>query len=379
MSQRKIVIIGTVASSFYGFRFDLIQMLIRRNYLVYAFVSEFSTQDLRKLNNLGLITVVYDLNRGGMNPFADIVVVYKLMKKIREIRPNVVFSFFVKPVIFGTLAAKLAKVSCIIGMLEGLGYSFTEQPRGFSVKAKLIQRIQVFLYRVALPKLNKLVFLNPDDSKDLLDRYHIKVQQVEILGGIGLNLEKYPYSSIPSDQKNIRFLFVGRLLREKGIHEFISASKIVKEKFPNTVFTVLGSIDNSNPGALSKRQLDNYIRDGLIEYIGQVSNVAEWITKSHVFVLPSYREGVPRSTQEAMAMGRPVITTDAPGCRETVENGVNGFLVPRWDAEKLAEKMIYFIENPEIISIMGLESHKIAKEKFDSHKVNKRLLKIMGL
>ena len=375
----KIVLIGTIASSFYGFRLDLIKELILRKCQVYAFISEYSCGELEKIRELGVIPIVYNLNRGGLNPFSDIKTVYQLADKIRTIQPNLVFSFFVKPVIFGTLAAKLAKVPHVIGILEGLGYSFTEQPEGLSIKAKLIKNIQVFLYRLALPKLDKLIFLNPDDPKDLLDRYQIEVKQVEILGGIGLNLKDYPYIPIPSSQKIIRFLFIGRLLREKGIHEFVSAAKVVKEIFPNTVFTVLGSIDDSNPGALSKKQLDNYIQGGLIEYAGQVSNVAEWITKSHVFVLPSYREGVPRSTQEAMAMGRPIITTDVPGCRETVENGVNGFLVPRWNVETLAERMIYFVENPEQISVMGQKSYKIAKDKFDARKVNERLLKIMGL
>lgn len=380
MSNMKIVIIGTVASSFYGFRLDLIKELILRKYQVYAFISEYSCGELEKIRELGVIPIVYNLNRGGLNPFSDIKTVYQLADKIKIIQPDLVFSFFVKPVIWGTLAARLAKVPHVVGMLEGLGYSFTEQPEGLSIKAKLIKNIQAFLYRIALPKLDKLIFLNPDDPKDLLDRYQIEVKQVEILGGIGLNLEDYPYTPIPSSQKIIRFLFIGRLLREKGIYEFISAAKIVKSVFPNTIFTVLGSIDDSNPGALTQSQLDSYIQSGLIEYAGQVSNVAEWIKKSHIFVLPSYyREGVPRSTQEAMAVGRPVITTDVPGCRETVENGVNGFLVPKWNSERLAEKMIYFIENPKQINIMGQESYRIAKDKFDSHKVNERLLKIMGL
>lgn len=377
--MNSIIIIGTVASSFYGFRADLIRMLCNKGYIVYAFTSEYSEADLRKIENLGAIPVTYDLNRGGLNPLADIKATYLLAKKIKEISPNLVFSYFTKPVIFGTLAAKWAKVPKIIGMLEGLGYTFTEQPEGLSPKTKLIRNIQVFLYRIALPCLDQLVFLNPDDPVDLLEKHNLPVKAVNILGGIGLNLESYPYRPISKVPVNLNFLFIGRLLKEKGIHEFIAAAKLVKEKYPKTIFTVLGAIDKSNLGALSESELQNLIKSGIIEYPGHVDNIQEWIVKSDVFVLPSYREGVPRSTQEAMAIGRAVITTDVPGCRETVVDEVNGFIVPRWNPERLAEKMIYFIEHPEKTQIMGEASHKIAIEKFDANKVNQKLMDILGL
>ncbi|QLB58146.1 glycosyltransferase family 1 protein [Acinetobacter indicus] len=375
----KIVIIGTVASSFYGFRADLIRELCKKGHLVYAFTSEYSDTDLLKIENLGAIPVTYDLNRGGLNPLSDIVATYKLSQKIQKINPDLVFSYFTKPVIFGTLAAKWAKVPKIIGMLEGLGYTFTDQPEGLLPKTKLIRNIQVFLYRIALPYLDQLIFLNPDDPIDLLEKHNLHVKSVNVLGGIGLNLQSYPYKPIPKLPINLNFLFIGRLLKEKGIHDFIAAIKLVKQKYPTTTFTVLGAVDKSNLGALSEEEVSNLIQAGTIEYPGHVDNIQEWIVKSDVFVLPSYREGVPRSTQEAMAIGRPVITTDVPGCRETVIDGVNGFIVPRWNPEKLAEKMIYFIEHPEKIQVMGEASNKIATEKFDANKVNQKLMDILGI
>lgn len=375
----KVVFIGTVASSFYGFRADLIRTLLKKGHQVYAFTSEYTKEDLKKIESLGAIPVTYELNRGGLNPLADIVATYKLAKKIREIKPDLVFSYFSKPVIFGTIAAKLAKVPRIVGMLEGLGYTFTQQPEGLSKKTELIKKIQVLLYKFALPQLDKLIFLNPDDPLDLLDQHAINVKKVEVLGGIGLNLKDYPYQPVPNIQQPINFLFIGRLLREKGIHDFLAAVKIVKEKYPETQFTVLGAIDPHNLGALTQSELDELISSNIIDYPGHVDNVKDWIAKSHVFVLPSYREGVPRSTQEAMAIGRAVVTTDVPGCRETVEHGVNGFIVAKWNPEALAEKMIYFIEQPEQIEKMGIESYKIAQEKFDADKVNQRLLNILGL
>lgn len=375
----KVIIIGTVASSFYGFRADLIKLILSLGYEVYAFTSEYSDDDIERIIQLGAVPVTYQFSRGGVNPAADIRDTYLLANKIREISPDVVFSYFAKPVIFGTLAARIAKVPLVVGMLEGLGYSFTDQPEGLNKKTKLIKSIQLLLYKIALPKLDQLIFLNPDDPKDLLDRYSIKVKNVEILGGIGLNLQDYPYRDLPSISPSINFLFIGRLLKEKGINDFVLAAMLVKERYPDTKFTILGAIDNSNLGALKQSELDELINSEIIDYPGQVEDVQNWIAKSHVFVLPSYREGVPRSTQEAMAVGRPVITTDVPGCRETVTDGVNGFIVNRWDPQSLAEKMIYFIENPEQIKKMGYESYKIAHERFDANKVNKRLLKLIGL
>lgn len=377
--MKKIAFIATVASSIYGFRQPLIAELQKQGHQIYAFVSEYTQAELDKIQTMGVKVIPYQLNRGGLNPIADIIATYKLAQQIKQIQSDLVFSYFSKPVIFGTLAAKISKVPKIFAMLEGLGYTFTEQPDGMTAKIKIIRSIQVLLYRISLPLVDKLIFLNPDDPKDLLEKCNIQVKKVEVLGGIGLNLADYQYQPVIQPVEQIRFLFIGRLLKEKGIHEFIQATKIVKAQYPNTVFTVLGAIDNMNLGALSQQELDNYIQSGLIEYPGHVSDVNSWIAKSHVFVLPSYREGVPRSTQEVMAIGRAVITTDVPGCRETVVDGVNGFIVPVWNSEKLAEKMIYFIENPQKIAEMGDASYQIAIEKFDVNKVNRRLIQILEI
>jgi glycosyltransferase involved in cell wall biosynthesis len=375
--NKSIVMIGTTGSSFYGFRAELIRKLIANDHIVYAFTSEYSEECLNRIKALGAIPVKYELSRGGLNPFADIAAVIALVQKIKNINPDIVFSYMSKPTIYGTLAAKIAQVPHIIGMLEGLGYTFTEQPEGQATKTKLIRNIQVLLYRLSLPKLDDMIFLNSDDVHDLAQAYNLKLKRIHILGGIGLNLDEYQYSIAPVDP--INFLFIGRLLKEKGIFEFIEAIKLVKQKYPEVNFTVLGSIDSQNMGALSQKELDNLIEQQLFHYPGYVENVKDWIKESSVFVLPSYREGVPRSTQEAMAIGRPVITTDVPGCRDTVVNGLNGFLVPKWNAQALADKMCHFIEHPEQINSMGQESHRIAIDCFDANKVNKKLFEIMGL
>lgn len=377
MQVKKIIIIGTTASNLFIFRKDFIVFCIKKNIQVVAFVSEYNDEWIDKISELGAEVVTYTLSRGGLNPIEDIKSTIQLINKIKVINPDLVLSYSAKPVIYGTLAAKAAKVPNIIGMLEGLGYTFTDQPEGQTFKTKLVRNIQVLLYKIAFKYLDKIIFLNSDDKKDLLDAYSLKVPEIHILGGIGLNLDNYQFS--PPSFKQINFLFIGRLLKEKGIFELIKAIRIVKSKYPDTHFTILGAIDHQNLGALRQETLDQMIQEKLFEYPGHVANVQDWITKSSVFVLPSYREGVPRSTQEAMAIGRPVITTDVPGCRDTVIDGVNGFLVPKWNPEALAAKMCYFIENPNQINQMGHASYTIAQDKFDANKVNLKLLEMIGI
>ena len=373
--MKKIILLNNIYQDILGFRKHLVQFLVAHNYQVYAMATNYTLEAKKKVEELKAIPIDYTFTRGGTNPLVDLRDMKRLEQIFKQIQPDILLASFVKPVIFGTLAAKKAKVPKIIVMLEGLGYTFTEQPNGQTLKAKLLRKIQVFLYKIALPKADAVLFLNPNDPKDLLDKYHINVKKREVLGAIGLDLKNYPFSNAPTSP--ISFIFVARLLREKGIFEYLKAVEIVKAKYPSAIFKVIGSFDSENPGALKKEELDKYIQKGFITYPGFVNNVNQWITESSVFVLPSYREGVPRSTQEAMAIGRAVITTNVPGCRETVVNGKNGFLIPKWDVKALVQAMQYFIENPNEISRMGEESYQIALEKFDGEKVNEKLLKII--
>lgn len=368
----KIVLIGTTAACVLGFRADLIRALVKEGHQVLAFALDYEAETRAKVRQLGAEPVDYEFSRAGLNPLRDIINTYKLAKRLKIIAPDIVFSYFSKPVIFGTFAAVLAGVKRRLGMLEGLGYVFTEQPNGASSKGKLLKFIQVFLYRLSFPFLERLIFLNKDDRVDLVEKYRLKVSEVSILGGIGLALSNYPYSVPP--RTPVSFIFVGRLLAEKGVNEFIRAARLVKQQCVDAKFIMLGGLDETNPGGLTAMGVSTLINEGLVDHRGHVDDVVSWITHSSVFVLPSYREGVPRSTQEAMAIGRAVITTDVPGCRETVIDGVNGFLVPPWSAEVLAEKMMYFINNPEQIEVMGLQSFKLAQEHFDARMVNERLM-----
>ena len=368
----KIALVGTTAACVLGFRADLIGALVKDGHQVFAFALDYCAETRAKVKQLGAEPVDYVFSRAGLNPLGDLINTYKLSRLLKKIAPDIVFSYFAKPVIFGTLAAILAGVKRRLAMLEGLGYVFTEQPGGASFKVKLLRKVQVFLYRVSFPFLERLIFLNKDDRVDLVEKNRINVSEVSVLGGIGLKLSDYPYSVPPKDP--VSFIFVGRLLAEKGVNEFVEAARLVKAQCGNVKFVMLGGLDESNPGGLTADAVRTLINEGLVDHRGHVDDVVSWLSASSIFVLPSYREGVPRSTQEAMAVGRAVITTDVPGCRDTVVNGVNGFVVPPWSAKDLAEKMMFFINNPDQIEIMGLQSHRMAQQDFDAAIVNERLM-----
>lgn len=372
----KIVVIGTVSSAILGFRKELIQEMLRCGHEVYAFAMDYTAESAAKVTALGAVPVSYKLSRGALTPMADVLNTIRLRKEFLRIRPDVVFSFFAKPVVFATIAAALARVKRRVGMLEGLGSVFTEHPKSEGFKQKILKAIQISLYRISFRYLSAIVFLNKDDPVDLLDAFGIAVRRVEVLGAIGLNLSSYSHSVAPVIP--VTFIFVGRLIAEKGICEFVDAARLVKANHPQARFVVLGRLDLVGRRSISAEYLDECVREGLIIYPGHVPDVTAWIEDSSVFVLPSYyREGVPRSTQEAMALGRAIISTDVPGCRETVIDGVNGFLVPKWQVDKLAEKMSYFCVNNFAINEMGRKSREIAEARFDSNAINARLLKII--
>jgi len=358
------------------FRKDLIISLVNSGHTVFAFSIDYTESSKKFVEALGAIPVDYSLSKVGINPIVDVFDTIKLAVKLKEISPDCVLSFFVKPSLYGTLAAMLARVPRRIAMLEGLGYIHTPIKKGISLKKKLLQWIHGLLCSFSYKFAHKVLFLNSDDPYDLSKVAFLNKSKIQVIGAIGLDLNAYAYKPVKM-VSSIRFIFIARLLAEKGIFEYLEAARFVKIQYPQTEFVVLGGLDPDNPTALSKHALDKVISEGIVIYPGHVSNVTDWIADSHVFVLPSYREGLPRSTQEAMAIGRAIITTDVPGCRETVTVGVNGFLVQPWDAQAIAMKMLYFIDNPGEIKRMGDESHRIAVDRFDVNKANLVMLKII--
>ncbi len=335
-----------------------------------ALAPNFDEATRQAVSDLGALPVDCPMARAGMNPVVDIFNTWRLMRLLRMLSPDIVVSYFLKPVIFGSIAARLAGIPIRYAMVEGLGFVFTQDSERLSLRRKLLKRVVLFLLKMASSGVNRLIFLNPDDRDELIAEGVVPSPKTFLLGGIGVNLREWPH--VPPLVKPVTFLLVARLLREKGISEYAEAARMVKIKYPEAKFVLLGGLDEINPGGIKKEQLQTWLAEGILDWRGHVE-VQPWMAQCSVFVLPSYREGVPVSTQEAMATGRAIITTDRPGCRQTVIDGVNGYLVPAQNSDALAGAMCRFLENPELISVMGKESARMAVENYDVIKVNQRL------
>jgi len=375
--KQRIAIIGSQAFALWNFRGPLIHEMAKRNLEVYALAPNYDDETRKKVEQLGAMPVQYRLSRTGLNPFRDALNFLDLIFILRRIKPDVTFCYTIKPVIYGTLAAWIVGVHRRFALITGLGYAFAASEDREGLKRRIVRIIAQFLYKLALRKATKVFFQNPDDLNEFVQKGIVHPEKAFLLGPTGVDLEAFPFAPPVTDP--IAFLFAARLLREKGILEFVEAARRIKAKYPDVRFILLGGLD-TNPGAISREEVEGWVKEGLIEWPGHVPDVRPYIAQASVFVLPSYyREGVPRSIQEAMAMGRPIITTDAPGCRETVLPGVNGFLVPVRDMNALVSAMERFINEPELIERMGKESRRIAEERFNVHKINQVLLEAMGL
>ena len=242
-----------------------------------------------------------------------------------------------------------------------------------STKQNLIRRVTRQLYARALSAADLTFFQNEDDQKLFTDLGIIRPgQNTVVVNGSGVNTEKFSPQPLPEGDE-VHFLLIGRLLKDKGVREYVEAARRVKQQYPQAVFNLVGFLD-SNPSSVTQQELDQWVNEGTVKFWGKLSDVRPAINACHVFVLPSYREGTPRTVLEAMATGRAIITTDAPGCRQTVENGYNGWLVPVQSAEKLAEAMERFLSEPALIQQMGQASLEIARNKYDVNIINDFML-----
>ena len=367
----KIVIISQYSPSLIIFRGDLIRAMVELGHEVVCLGPEAGFE--QPLQELGADYLQIPLHRTGLNPLKDVKTLFSLRKVLKEIKPDIVFSYTVKPIVYGSIAAHMAGVRQMYAMITGLGYVFIGQ----TFKQRLLTQIVAFLYRRGL-KYNQVVFFqNPDDLHLFVSKSIVpKTAKPVLVNGSGVNIEKFAFA--PPKLSPVTFLLIARLIKDKGILEYVESARLLKQKYPDARFQLLGPLD-INPAAITQEQLERWTKEGIIEYLGKTNDVRPYIADASVFVLPSYREGTPRSVLEAMSMGRPIITTDAPGCRETVIDGKNGFLVPVKDVDTLKSAMEKFIQEPDLISQMGKQSRIIAEEKYDVRKVNRAILQEMGL
>jgi glycosyltransferase involved in cell wall biosynthesis len=369
------LLIASFPDSLIKFRGPLVKALLAHGLDVHVAAPDLSgAEEIRsKLAVLGVTLHEIGLKRTGTNPVADLGTVAELYRLMRSIRPDYVLGYTIKPVIYGSLAGLLAGVPNRFSLVTGLGYTFTGEASGKrGLLRKLIQR----LYRLGLAKSRKVFFQNPDDE-ELFRKLGLLPGAVPscVVNGSGVDVADYSVAPLPDRPT---FLLIARLLGDKGVREYAGAARLVKAQYPQVSFKLVGWIDD-NPDAIGQNELDEWVNTGTLEFLGKLADVRPAIAGCNVYVLPSYREGTPRTVLEAMAMGRPVITTDAPGCRETVIDGDNGFLVPVHAVDELARAMIRFIDAPALIAHMGLRSRKVAEEKYDVNKVNEFMLGEMGI
>lgn len=371
MKKPVLVMVSGRARSLTNFRGQLINRYIESGYDLHAVAPDFNSHPAtcEQLNSWGVKMHKIRMSRAGINPLLDIVSLVQLFFVFKKIKPEVVFLYNIKPVIYGLVSSKLAARSRRYAMITGLGYAFVD---GKGRGRRAIQKIVSRLYSKSLRMADIVFFQNKDDELYFRKAGILAASaETKIINGSGVDLDYFQFS--PPVVEPTKFLMIGRLLGDKGFREYVRAARLVKEENPEVEFYVVGGLDE-NPNSIKQEELSEWIDSGLINYVGPVEDVRPYIDQSSVFVLPSYREGTPRTVLEAMAMGRPIITTDAPGCKETVVDGLNGYLIPVKDHILLAKKMRAFTSNPALIEKMGMESRRLAKEKYDVHKVNDVIL-----
>ncbi len=373
MSQEKktVVVLSSHTKSLFWYRLDMMQEFLRRGCKVYAFANEPEEDWADKFAAYGIVYRQILVNRTGMNPLKDRKTAASIREKLAAVKPDCIFTYHAKTIIYGAAAANRLGITEVYPMIAGVGSVFLAD----SVKKKLIRGGVVLLYRRALKKCPAVFFQNEDDETLFRNSGILKKQRVVRVHGSGVNTVKFSVTPLPEQPA---FLCVSRLIRDKGVYEYLLACRKLKARYPQARCLLVGPFD-TNPSAMKPEELQPFLDDGSVEYFGEQEDVRPYLAQCSVFVLPSYREGTPKVNLEAMACGRAVLTTDAPGCRETVRDGENGFLVPVKDADAVCEKMAWFLEHPDSIGKMGSAGRRMAEEIFDVSKVNETICAAMKL
>lgn len=362
----KIILLVTKSETVLTFRKGLIEKLKQSGYQVGVIAHDAEREE--EIAALGVSFYCVEQDNRGLNPFAILQYQQRIKQILKKETPDIVFTFQLKPNTFGVQAAKAAGVKKIFCMVEGAGDVFNNQ----SLKWRLVRFVVCQLYRNAFRNAKKVFFLNTDDKAEFEERKLISPQKSELVHGIGVNLEHFACKPIKSSRT---FLMVARMLKTKGVMEYCKCARLVKEKYPDAVFNYLGA-----EGTVTLEDIREYLDDGSVCHLGTTKDVRPYLEDCTAMLLPSsYREGLPMSIMEAEATGRGIITCDNVGCRDTVIDGHNGYLVPCGDYEALARKCIEVIEHPELALQMGANSRTLAEERFDQKIINQKLLDALEL
>lgn len=359
--MKKILLICNTTQNIYNFRLPLIKNMISANYLVETI--SFDEKYSSFLKDCGVKNHCVNGDNRSINPFKTFSLKKRIKKTIGEIKPDIVFTFTAKPNIYGTICAHKIGVKSIYCMVEGAGDPFIKT----SLKWRLIKKIECFLFRRAFRYAKKIFFLNEDDKKEFVGLKLLSQEKAIIIDGIGVDLDKFKYSKVNCDSS--AFVMVARMLKTKGVFEYCECARIVKKEYPNARFLYLGS-----EGDVKVEDIKEFIENGEIEYLGNVTDVRPFLESSILMILPSYREGKPMSIMEAEAIGRGIITTTNVGCKDMVIDGYNGFLVEHKDFQTMAIRCKEVLSNRSIIESFGKNSRLLAEKKFDQKKINAYIL-----
>lgn len=362
--MRKIAFLSHLDLNLYLFRLDLMKTLLSKEWEVYALFPEGAYS--KKMKEYGIECVHYKIERKSLNPLKEIRAIFDIKTKLIQIKPHILHTFTVKPNIYGTIAGKMARVPIIVNSITGLGSFFVEN----SLKAQVIRKTILKLYKFTMQYSNAVIFQNQDDMSFFINKKILKKEKAILIKGSGIDTELW--RPIEKKQKNtypIKIISIARLIKHKGIEEYLRVAEILKKEFKNKVELILiGDFYDGNPYSISKNLLHKYIKNKVIVYYNwiPIESVKNILSQSDIFVLLSYyREGLPRTGIESLSLRLPIITTDVPGCRELVEDGKNGFFVPVKNVDKVVEKLKLLIENPTLRHKFGEYSRQKAVTEFD--------------
>ncbi|HDZ9623412.1 TPA: glycosyltransferase family 4 protein [Vibrio cholerae] len=358
----RLVMVANTAWSVFNFRHSLIKELLNCGVELYVIAPEdkFSA----KLTEMGCQVLDLPMQAKGVNPIADLALMLRLLRNYREIKPDFIIHYTIKPNIYGSLAAKLADIPSL-AITTGLGYTFVNQ----NVVSKVARQLYKFAFRY--PK--EVWFLNEDDRRAFLEHHLIEPDKAVLLHGEGVNLNHFVPTDKPQPDENIRFLLIARMLRDKGVCEFVEAARQIRQRYPNAIFQLLGDCGVPNPSVIGREEIAQWEREGVVEYLGTTDDVRPIIAQADCLVLPSYREGIPRTMIESAAMAKPLIVSDAPGCRDVVLDGQTGYLCEVKNAKSLAQRCEQFLTlSDSEKQAMGKAGRSFMEAKFDEKWVIKQ-------
>lgn len=371
----RVLVLSSLAQSLLNFRGQLLSAMVGEGHEVVACAPDRDPVVEARLGAMGIRFVQTRMARAGSNPLLDMNTLADYMELILRERPGVVLAYTQKPIIYGGLAARLAGGCRFYALISGLGYVFSSSADHRKVLRTLVRK----LYAMALKRAQAIFVFNSDDASELLRQKIVNERQKVVqVPGSGVDLNHFRPAPVPKGPPT--FLMIARLMRDKGLQQFIEAARIVKQRCPDARFHLLGRFEDANPTGISRAELDGWLQEGTITYLGQTDDVRPYLAEASVFVLPSfYREGLPRTILEALATGRAVVTTDMPGCRDPISDGENGLIVKPQDSQDLARALLCFVEDPDLAERMGKASRRIAEAQYDVKLVNAQLLSEMSL